>query len=135
MTELQTVQLRVRSYELDSYGHVNNAVYLNYLEFARGEFLLQKGLSFNDFHKWKAFPNVIKVEIVYKSPAFYNDSLEIRGRISKWTYTSFTMDKEIYNLTTGRVSAVAGVVLVFVGENQRPTAIPNEFKEKFGMYI
>ena len=31
--------LTTRSYECDSYGHVNNAVYLNYLEFARIRFL------------------------------------------------------------------------------------------------
>ena len=34
----QTIEVEVRSYELDSYNHVNNAVYLNYLEYARMEF-------------------------------------------------------------------------------------------------
>ena len=38
-----TVKFNVRSYECDSYGHVNNAVYLNYLEFARMSALLEKG--------------------------------------------------------------------------------------------
>ena len=33
--------LVVRSYECDSYGHVNNAVYVNYLEFGRMEYLHQ----------------------------------------------------------------------------------------------
>jgi len=32
-------QLKVRTYECDEYGHVNNAIYLNYLEHARVEFL------------------------------------------------------------------------------------------------
>ena len=32
-------ELQVRSYELDFYGHVNNAIYLNYLEYARGNYL------------------------------------------------------------------------------------------------
>ena len=36
---------KVRSYECDSYGHVNNAVYLNYLEFARMSALFEKGFT------------------------------------------------------------------------------------------
>ena len=34
-----TTEITVRSYECDSYNHVNNAVYLNYLEHARMDFL------------------------------------------------------------------------------------------------
>ena len=42
-------ELSVRSYECDSYGHVNNAVYLNYLEFARMDFLDASGFRYKDF--------------------------------------------------------------------------------------
>ncbi len=41
----------VTSYELDSFGHVNNAVFLNYLEKARCDFMTLKGLRFDDFFK------------------------------------------------------------------------------------
>lgn len=34
---------KVRGYELDSFGHVNNAVYVSYLEQARWEILSQTG--------------------------------------------------------------------------------------------
>ena len=34
-----TSDLIVRTYECDSYGHVNNAVYVNYLEYGRMQFL------------------------------------------------------------------------------------------------
>jgi YbgC/YbaW family acyl-CoA thioester hydrolase len=37
-------KLSVRGYELDSYGHVNNAVYLNYFEQARWEIFRQPDL-------------------------------------------------------------------------------------------
>lgn len=131
MSKLQTIQFKVRSYELDSFGHVNNAVFLNYLEYAREEFLRQKGLSFDSFNQWKAFPYVIKINIEYKSQAKGNDLLEIRGHIPRWTRTRFTMEKEIFNLTTNRLAAKAEVVLVFVNERSRPVAIPKEFREKY----
>ena len=40
-----TLKFKVRSYECDSYGHVNNAVYLNYLEFARMSALEENGFT------------------------------------------------------------------------------------------
>jgi YbgC/YbaW family acyl-CoA thioester hydrolase len=131
MVEIQTTQIRVRSYELDAFGHVNNAVFLNYLEYAREEFLWQKGLSFAAFKNWQAFPYVVKINIQYKSPAKSGELLEIRGSIPRWTRTSFTMEKEIFNLSTNRLAAKAEVVLAFVNERERPVAIPAEFREKY----
>ncbi|MBN2088742.1 acyl-CoA thioesterase [candidate division KSB1 bacterium] len=131
MSEPLTIRFRVRSYELDSFGHVNNAVYLNYLELARGEFLRQRGLSFTDFHRWKVYPYVIRINIEYKSSSNYDDELEISGKITNQTFTSFTLEKEIFNLTTNKMTAKAEVVLAFVNEKQRPTRIPEEFKQKF----
>ena len=40
-------EIEVRTYELDSYGHVNNAVYLSYFEYTRMKYLrgfLRKGI-------------------------------------------------------------------------------------------
>ncbi|MBN1351535.1 acyl-CoA thioesterase [candidate division KSB1 bacterium] len=131
MTTKLTSRLHVRSYEIDSFGHVNNAVFLNYLEFARSDYLRQKGMSFSDFHNWRSYPFVVDIHIKYKNPALFGDELEIIGWISKASRTSFTLSHEIYNAATGRLLIQADVTLVFVDENQRPTAIPEIFREKF----
>ncbi|MCI0515395.1 acyl-CoA thioesterase [candidate division KSB1 bacterium] len=133
MPEYLSARLRVRSYELDSFGHVNNAVFLNYLEFARGEYLHQVGLSFNDFERWGAFPYVVKVNLEYKVSARFDDELEIRGDITHWSHTSFTLQHTIYNLKNQKVVAVAKLVLVFVNRQQRPIRIPAEFRTRFGL--
>ena len=39
-------ELRVRTYECDMNGHVNNANYLHYLEYARHEYLMGFGFDF-----------------------------------------------------------------------------------------
>jgi acyl-CoA thioester hydrolase len=40
------IEFQVRDYELDMQGIVNNGVYFNYLEHARHEYLLAKGVDF-----------------------------------------------------------------------------------------
>lgn len=121
----------VMSYELDSFGHVNNAVYLNYLEKARNDFMIQKGLDFYDFFKWKLYPVVMRSTIDYKIPARAGDQLEIFGQITKHTATSFTLYYEIMENRSQKLIATGETVHVFINDNNRPSRIPPEFFEKF----
>ncbi|MBN1482429.1 acyl-CoA thioesterase [candidate division KSB1 bacterium] len=115
---------------MDSFGHVNNAVYFNYLEEARCEYLEQRGLSFNSFHEWGAFAFVVAAEIRYKSPAKYGHILNIRGAFSVMRRTSFALNYEIFNETSGRVCALANMTFGFVDRNEKIIAIPKDFREK-----
>jgi acyl-CoA thioester hydrolase len=70
--------LKVRTYECDSYGHVNNANYLNYLEFARYEFLKAIGFDYPEVIRAGYGLLVARIEIDYKRPAVVDDELRIR---------------------------------------------------------
>ncbi len=122
--------LRVRSYELDSFGHVNNAIYLQYLEYARSEYLLRQGMSFNDFFKWNAIPYVVRVEIDYKSSSRYEDELEITGWVSVWGKSSFVLSYEVFNKSTGRMAALADVKFAWVNREEKIIPIPTIFRER-----
>ncbi|MDQ1355085.1 MAG: acyl-CoA thioester hydrolase [Acidobacteriota bacterium] len=125
----------VASYELDSFGHVNNAVFLNYLEKARCDFMTLKGLHFDDFFKWHRYPLVARAALEYKHPAKAGDKLLIKGWITKHTATSFTMQYEILHPCGGdngdRLILTAETFHVFVDDNNRPARIPEEFLKKF----
>ncbi|MDZ7315205.1 MAG: acyl-CoA thioesterase [candidate division KSB1 bacterium] len=123
-------KLNVRSYNLDSFGHVNNAVYLNYLEEARCNYLEQMGLSFMDFHRLKAFAFVVSVHIDYKSPAKFNDLLDIQGQFSKVRRSSFSTRFVIYNETTQRICAEADMSFAFVDEKGKVIPMPSLFRDK-----
>ncbi|MDR0555044.1 MAG: acyl-CoA thioesterase [Treponema sp.] len=87
--------LTVRTYECDSYGHVNNAHYLNYLEFARYEFLKGVGFDYPALIKAGFGVYVARVEIDYKRPAFTDDTLTIRTRPVKKGAVSGVLAQEI----------------------------------------
>ncbi len=69
--------LKVRDYECDLQGIVNNANYQHYLEHARHEFLLSIGLSFSDFHQRGVDLVVSHVEIDYKFPLRSRDTFKV----------------------------------------------------------
>jgi len=125
-----TTTVRVRSYELDSFGHVNNAVYLQYLEYARSEYLLQVGISFNDFKLWNAMPYVVRAEIEYKHSSRYDDELEITGWVSSWGKSSFVLSYEIYNRSAGRMGALAEVKFAWVTREEKIIRVPQIFRER-----
>lgn len=62
------LEMKVRDYEVDYEGIVNNSVYLNYLEHTRHEFCEQAGLSFAAMHSRGIDPVLRRAEIDYMSP-------------------------------------------------------------------
>jgi acyl-CoA thioester hydrolase len=73
------LRFRVRSYECDSYNHVNNAVYLHYLEYARYEFLRDIGFDYKTMLSEGYGVYISRVEISYKKPALADDELLIES--------------------------------------------------------
>lgn len=71
----------VRGYELDSYGHVNHAVYLNYLEQARWELFRNLGLL-GYFHENDLLLVVIDVHVRYSREISLFDEVIVRTGIT-----------------------------------------------------
>jgi len=129
--EILESRIIVASYQLDSFGHVNNAVFLNYLEKARGDFMTLKGLRFDDFFKWHRYPLVVRASMEFKYPAKAGDKLLVKGVITKHTPASFTLQYEIINEENQKLVLTGETFHVFVDDNNRPSRIPEEFFEKF----
>mgnify|MGYP001034277621 FL=1 len=81
-TPKHTLEMQVRDYELDLQGIVNNAVYINYLEHARHQFLSDQGIDFEGLFREGIAAMVIKSEKKYKQ------SLRSKDEFVVETYTS-----------------------------------------------
>jgi len=123
--------LKVRSYELDAQGHVNYAVYLNYLEYARVAALEQVGLRFDDYFKRGIYIVIVEVKIKYLAPATLGDELEITLEGISQGRTSATFKQEIFNIKTGKKVVDAELVGVFINKEGKPIPLEEEFKKAF----
>jgi acyl-CoA thioester hydrolase len=115
----------VRDYELDSQGVVNNAVYQNYLEHARHEFLKSIGLNFNELHKKGTDAVVHKIELEYKRALRGDDRFVIETWAEQEGNVRFVFYQNIYNLPDRTPVLIGKVTAVFMG-NGRAIRPPKE---------
>ena len=73
----------VRDYECDYEGIVNNAVYFNYIEHTRHEFLKQKGIKVVELAHQGINLVVIRIEIDYLWPLRSGDEFEVRMNMER----------------------------------------------------
>ena len=114
----------VRGYELDSYGHVNNAVYLSYTEQARWEILRNAGLL-ESFTKRNLLLVVTETNIRYMRELKLFDLIEITTNVEfKSPYLIFNHD--IMNLTSSVKAAKAQVKTLLIDKDRTPQDITVE---------
>ncbi len=91
---VSVVEIKVRGYHLDVFGHVNNARYLEFLEEGRWAY----GDQYLDLTAWKdrgIVFSVVNININYRRPAGLGDVLEVRTRLSRLGRASAVMHQEI----------------------------------------
>ena len=117
---------RVRFRDLDALGHVNNAVFLTYIESARVAFLLDLGAAAT-LEDMSII--VARIEIDFLAPVGFGEEVEIAVRASRFGDKSFDLDYELR--VGGRVVAVAKSVLVGYDYAKGETVtIPDEWRER-----
>jgi acyl-CoA thioester hydrolase len=90
--------LTVRDYECDIQGVVNNANYLHYLEHARHEFLISRGISFSALHNEGIDLTVTRVEIDYKYPLRSHDNFMIKISLHREGNVRLVFVQDIFRL-------------------------------------
>ena len=128
--------ITVRTPELDSFGHVNHAVFLNYLEQARFEALAAGGFSYDNIQDRGWAIHVVRVEVDYRAELRLGDELEIKTWISDYRRTTMVFAQQILrsrgNVEDAVIAAESKVVGVWIGTDGRPMRVPPEMKEALG---
>ncbi len=89
------LEFAVRDYECDLQGIVNNAVYLNYLEHARHEYLKKLGLDFAALHDAGCDLVVTRLEVDYKGQLRSGDRFVVHSRLTRQSRLRFAFHQTI----------------------------------------
>ena len=128
----QVYTVTVRFHEVDMLGVCNNAVYINFFETARLEYIKATGLMPEKgiFSDGKIF-FMVRNEINYRSHAYYDDVLDVYSRISYIKNSSFGYDHLIVKQSSGEAIVDGKGVVVYVDpKTRKSTSLPESFIEK-----
>jgi YbgC/YbaW family acyl-CoA thioester hydrolase len=146
---------QVRSYELDGLGHVNHAVYLNYLEQARFDALAEGGFPLSRMYDEGWAVHVVRIEVDYRRECRLGDRLRVDTWVEQFRNSSMIIRQRLVRLhetpdhveappdpsgsmasteeadpspAQGETAVDARIVAVWVGEDGRPMRIPPQVR-------
>ncbi|NCQ16945.1 MAG: acyl-CoA thioesterase [Ignavibacteria bacterium CG_4_8_14_3_um_filter_37_9] len=124
--------IRVRYADTDKMQFVYNGKYLEYFEVGRTELLRSLGLPYSEVEKQGYQLPVVEASVKYKSPAHYDDLLEIETMVKELPDPKFRIHYVIRNMTTPDTKIVAeGFTdhLFIKTETKRPTRPPKFYMD------
>lgn len=127
---MHTIEIKVRGYHLDVFGHVNNARYLEFLE--EGRWALFDGkVKLDDLARDGFMFTVVNININYLKSAFLHDWLQVETRLAKFGNRSATLRQTVKNKASGETIADADVTFVMLAiREQKAAVLEGRLKER-----
>jgi YbgC/YbaW family acyl-CoA thioester hydrolase len=121
-----SLEIVVRPTEIDVNGHVNNAKFVEYLEWGREEWYDLNGLTYDRLAAMGALTVTVNVNLNFRRECRQGEILAIVTRPDRLGRTSFAFRQEIRK-QDGHVAADAVVTLVTIDPaSRKPRPVPEE---------
>jgi acyl-CoA thioester hydrolase len=122
--------VRVYYEDTDAAGIVYYANYLKFAERARSELLRTRGLGNRALQEGEGIAFAVRrLAIEYLAPAYLDDLLEVRSRITSVRGASIEAEQDV--LRDGRDLARLTLTLACVARNGRPARLPDNVRKAF----
>lgn len=118
-----SLRMKVRDYECDLQGIVNNANYQHYTEHTRHEFLLQQGVSFAGLHQQGIDAVVARINMTFRKPLHSGDEFLSCLNVTK-EGVKYMFYQDIYRLPDFELSNRAVVTAVCVDNGKLIAGLP-----------
>ena len=130
---VHTKRIEIRWRDMDAFRHVNNSVYLTYLEETRDEWFLAvlgNGLLLNDFV-------LARCAIDFRSPLTQDDGeVDVQVRCTRVGTSSVTMAERVTSVQDGRLAAEAESVVVHTDPTTgKSRPLTDEIRTAFGRWL
>lgn len=123
---------RVRHYECDAFGHLNNVSYLRYMQEAAYDASAAVGYGMLSYAQSGRRWYVRETEIEYLTPAYYGDSITVRTWVLDFHRVRSKRVYEFYFSGTDKLAARAWSDWVYLEtETSRPVSIPPDMVKAF----
>lgn len=126
-----TRTFRVRHYECDGYGHMNNANYLRYMQEAAFDASAAAGYDLDAYDEIGHFWLIRETDIEYLRPLRYNDVISVTTWVTDFRRARSHRAYEFHH-HDGELAARAVTDWVYLeAETERPASIPDKMKAAF----
>lgn len=123
---------RVRHYECDAYGHVNNANYLRYMQETAFDASAAAGWGMDRYASIGRHWLIRETDIEYLKPLTYGDSVELKTWIIDFRRVRSRRAYEFRHVQTGDIVARAATDWIFLdAATGRPASIPPQLMTDF----
>lgn len=122
----------VRSYELDSLGHLNNAVWFSWLEQATFAALGRAGIPFDAFEELGWIPVVVHAHLDFRAELRAGDEAVVEGRVLAYGRTSIRLGYRITRVRDDVLAATGERVWVMINDAREKIPIPAKLRAALG---
>lgn len=127
---MHKMKAKVRATHLDLLGHVNNARFLEYLEWARWEWAETIGWDLATITREKKSPVVVHLSINFAKELTYPETISVHTRVKEVSTRTIILHQEIHK-ENGELAADAEIVWVLVDLRERKGIdIPQELRQR-----
>lgn len=126
------VPLQIRFTDIDSFGHLNNNVYMSMLDIGKLSYyntVLGGSLDYADIPAV-----VVNVNCSFLAQTYIDEAIEVWTAAAKLGKHSFTIEQRIVNSDTGEVKCAARTILCAIGPDHRTAPVPDLWAEAISQF-
>lgn len=124
-------EITVKEKDIDELQHVNNGVYVNYLEQGRLDWYAEAGLPIPELQRRGMGTVVLKLEITFKKEAVLGDDLVVVTAPSRMGRTSFVFTQTIFNQSGELITEAIVTSVMFDRAKRKSIPVLEEITRRF----